>query len=101
MNNASLFPCGIDVLNQRCAHCGQPIAYRAEASTRSVQSWLDVLEALYAGSWNSDLHRYRSSFAFRGLPSIDHQLTSALLRLGGRARDVHRLELALLRNFRK
>ncbi len=65
-----------------------------------MQSWLEVLEALYAGSWNSSLHRYRSSFAFRGSPSTDQRLTSTLLRLGARARDIPRLELALLRNFR-
>lgn len=73
----------------------------ATANVSGVQSWLDILEALYAGSWNSTLHRYRSAFAFRGLPSIDHRLTNALLRLGARARDIPRLELALLRNFRK
>jgi FRG domain-containing protein len=66
-----------------------------------VESWLDILDALYAGSWNAALKRYRSGFAFRGLPSCDHRLTSALLRLGARARDIPRLELALLRNFRK
>jgi len=73
----------------------------ATANVSGVHSWLDILEALYAGSWNSTLHRYRSAFAFRGLPSIDHRLTNALLRLGARARDIPRLELALLRNFRK
>jgi hypothetical protein len=66
-----------------------------------VQSWLEVLDALYAGSWNQELRRFRSSFAFRGLPSVDHDLTSALRRLGARATDIPRLELALLRNFRK
>jgi hypothetical protein len=66
-----------------------------------MQSWLEVLDALYAGSWNPHLRRFRSSFAFRGLPVVDHRLTSALLRLGAHAREVPRLELALLRNFRK
>ena len=102
-NSASNSPRLCRVLNRCSAHCGEFLAYSGpgEAANRSVQSWLDVLEALYAGSWNSALHRYRSGFAFRGLPSIDHRLTSALLRIGARARDIPRLELALLRNFRK
>ena len=66
-----------------------------------MQSWLDVLDALYADSWDASLRRYRSHFAFRGLASVNHCLVSALLRLGARTRDIPRVELALLRNFRK
>jgi hypothetical protein len=65
-----------------------------------AKSWTDILEALYAGSWNPGLHRFRSPFAFRGLARGDHDLTSSLLRLAQGA-DVRRLEQALLRNFRK
>ena len=32
-----------------------------------VKSWLDVVDALYQGSWSQDLQRFRSPFAFRGL----------------------------------
>jgi hypothetical protein len=66
-----------------------------------VKSWLDVLDALYEGSWNQDLQRFRSPFAFRGLARVDHTLTSSLARLAGGRADLRRLELALLRNFRK
>jgi hypothetical protein len=66
-----------------------------------ARSWLDILEALYEGSWNEDLRRFRSPFAFRGLASTDHTLTSSLVRLAAGRSDVHRLELSLLRNFRK
>lgn len=66
-----------------------------------MQSWLEVLDALYAESWNPTLRRFRSSFAFRGLSSADQRLTSGLLRLTSRRRDLARVELALLRNFRK
>jgi hypothetical protein len=59
-----------------------------------------VLDALYAGSWNPALSRFRSPFAFRGLSRADHVLSSSLVRLAGDA-DIRRLELALLRNFRK
>jgi hypothetical protein len=40
------------------------------------------------------------SVAFRGLSRRDHVLSSSLVRLAGDA-DIRRLELALLRNFRK
>lgn len=65
------------------------------------KSWLDIVDELYEGSWNQDLQRFRSPFAFRGLPSADHSLTSPLVRLAGGTMDVRRLELSLLRNFRK
>jgi hypothetical protein len=70
------------------------------APGHSAKSWLDVLDALYAGSWSHDLQRFRSPFAFRGHSRLGHSLASSLVRLAGRA-DVRRLELALLRNFRK
>jgi hypothetical protein len=67
----------------------------------AARNWLDIVDALYQGSWNKDLHRFRSPFAFRGLASTEHILTSTLVRLAKRDADIHRLELALLRNFRK
>ena len=66
-----------------------------------MKSWLDVIEALYQGSWNADLQRFRSPFAFRGLPRADLRLMSSLARLAERRSDITRLEQALLRNFRK
>ena len=65
------------------------------------QTWLDIVDALYEGSWNENLRRFRSPFAFRGLPSVEHNLTSTLVRLGRGSAEVRRLEPALLRNFRK
>jgi hypothetical protein len=66
-----------------------------------VKSWLDVLEALYEGSWNRDIQRFRSPYAFRGQARLDHTLASSLVRLVEPGADVRRTELALLRNFRK
>jgi len=66
-----------------------------------VQSWLDILDALYEGSWNRDLQRFRSPFAFRGMNRVGHTLVSSLVRLAEPSADTARLELALLRNFRK
>ena len=65
-----------------------------------ARSWTDILEALYADSWNPSLERFRSPFAFRGLACAEHSLSSSLVRLAGAA-DIRTLELALLRNFRK
>jgi len=65
------------------------------------RSWTDILEDLYAGSWNPALQRFRSPFAFRGLSRADHALSSSLVRLSSGASDTARLEMALLRNFQK
>ena len=61
-------------------------------------SWTDLIEKLYAGSWQDDIRRYRSNYAFRGLSDKDYDLKTSLIRLGGRYYD---LESYLLRNFRK
>ena len=66
-----------------------------------MASWLDVVDELYEGSWNADLQRFRSPYAFRGTTSARHTLASSLLRLANGRADVRRLEQALLRNFRK
>jgi hypothetical protein len=70
------------------------------AKTQTLRNWTDVLEALYADSWNPSLERFRSPFAFRGMSCTSHALSSSLNRLAGDA-DIRTLELALLRNFRK
>lgn len=75
----------------------QPTRWRGE----SVDSWLDVIDVLYEGSWNADLQRFRSPFAFRGLGMATMSLASTLMRLARGRADVGRLEQALLRNFRK
>jgi FRG domain len=64
-------------------------------------TWLSILDELYEGSWNAELQRFRSPYAFRGASSATHTLASSLVRLAGGRADVRRLELALLRNFRK
>ena len=70
------------------------------ATTRTPRSWTDILDALYADSWNATLERFRSPFAFRGMSCTSHALSSSLTRLAGDA-DIRTLESALLRNFRK
>lgn len=64
-------------------------------------SWVELLDALFAGSWNPGLGRYRSPYAFRGQYLASEDLSSSLVRLAAGRPDVARLELHLLRNFRK
>src|SRR5262249_27105531 len=64
-------------------------------------TWTDLLDSLYADSWNQSLGRFRSPFAFRGQPRGREDLSSGLLRLAAGRPGVARLEIHLLRNFRK
>ena len=66
-----------------------------------MSNWLDIVDELYEGSWNAGIERFRSPYAFRGATSGAHTLATSLVRLAGGRADVRRLELALLRNFRK
>ncbi len=63
-----------------------------------VQSWVQLIECLYADSWRPALGRYRSQYAFRGLEAPAEELLTGLMRLGGNYAE---LEGHLLRNFRK
>ena len=66
-----------------------------------ARSWSELVEQLFAGSWNPDLQRFRSPFAFRGLECAEHDLSNSLVRLAAGHADIDKVELALLRNFRK
>src|SRR4051794_27631789 len=63
-----------------------------------VSSWSELHERLFDDSWNEELGRHRSNFAFRGRWDAAENLVTSLTRLGGEART---LERHLLRNFRK
>jgi hypothetical protein len=63
-----------------------------------VTSWKDLQDKLFADSYNEELGRYRSRYAFRGLSDADYRLETALIRMRG---DYARLERHLLRNFKK
>ncbi len=64
----------------------------------TVRSWQHLIERLYANSWNADIDRFRSPFAFRGITDAKWSLVTSAQRLGG---NVALLERHLLRNFRK
>jgi len=66
--------------------------------TIEVKSWDQLQDELFADSWNDDLKRFRSRFAFRGLSDSSYRLETTLMRLGGRYEE---LERHMLRNFKK
>ena len=55
-----------------------------EVETIRVQSWAELMEALYADSWREDLGRFRSRYAYRGMASAAYGLKTSLMRLGDR-----------------
>jgi hypothetical protein len=63
-----------------------------------VDSWTELHERLFEESWQEELGRFRSNFAFRGRASAREGLETSLVRLGG---EPAALEGQLLRNFRK
>lgn len=66
-------------------------------TTINPKSWEELIAELYADSWDSDLKRFRSPFAFRGSVQ-DWPLETSLMRLKGPSAL---LERHLVRNFRK
>jgi len=63
-----------------------------------INSWSELQEEFFRGSWNSNIQRFRSPFVFRGLSDTSYRLETSLIRLGG---PFPSLERHLLRNFRK
>lgn len=63
-----------------------------------AESWAELQELLYEGSWQESLGRHRSNLLFRGQQDASSDLSTSLARLGG---DFAALEPHLLRNFRK
>jgi hypothetical protein len=69
--------------------------------TITPHSWPELVDILFGDSWNAELGRFRSPFAFRGRPSARETLVSGLVKLAAGRTDLARLESHLLRNFRK
>lgn len=63
-----------------------------------INSWSQLQDELFRGSWNDSIRRYRSPFVFRGMSDKEYHLETSLMRLGG---SFWQLERHLLRNFRK
>jgi hypothetical protein len=67
-------------------------------NTVRIESWSELQNELFVDSWNPDLERFRSRYAFRGLSDYRYRLETTLIRLQG---PYQVLERHLLRNFRK
>lgn len=63
-----------------------------------VNNWLELQKLLFENSWDENIQRYRSPYAFRGLSDKDYNLKTSLIRLSGKYEEMER---HLLRNFRK
>lgn len=61
-----------------------------------VGTWTELNERLFEGSWQSEIGRHRSTYAFRGVFNAGDGLRTSLDRGGFVAQESH-----LLRNFRK
>jgi hypothetical protein len=61
-----------------------------------VSTWSELLEAVFVDSWREGISRFRSSFAFRGVPRETHALETSL-QTGGLVQH----ERHLLSSFRK
>jgi hypothetical protein len=73
------------------------VAAAAQQTVR-VDTFSELLEALFDSSWNPALERFRSPYAFRGLSQDSFSLLTTLSRLGG---DFADMEPHVLRSFRK
>ncbi len=68
----------------------------------NVESWDEVIEVLYDGSWNPGMQRHRSPYVYRGLDQATYCLETSLQRLAvNRPQWIAQMEAHLLRNFRK
>ena len=63
---------------------------------RRAESWNQLQDLLFEGSWSPELGRHRSNFAYRGLSDATYRLTTSIQR-----QDNTDLERHLLRNFTK
>jgi hypothetical protein len=63
-----------------------------------ANSWVQLQELLFEGSWNEKLKRFRATGAFRGCGRAHRGLNSSLSRIGGKFGERER---HLIRNFRK
>lgn len=67
----------------------------------TVSSWVELMDALYAGSWDASIERFRSPWVFRGVCDASADLSTSLMRVASGHQELARLENHILRNFRK
>ncbi len=67
----------------------------------TAENWLDLIDKLYANSWDPAIGRFRASLVYRGICDSAADLSTSLARSARAYPDVARLESHILRNFRK
>lgn len=63
-----------------------------------ISSWNELVDEVYRDAWKTNLGRFRSDYAFRGLSDCNYCLENSFLRNCGNRPE---LEYHILRNFRK
>src|SRR5579871_5575762 len=69
--------------------------------TKTVTSWIDLLEELYRDSWDPVIGRFRSACVYRGMGVEGNSLNTRLVRVASGYPDLAKLEAHIVRNFRK
>lgn len=63
-----------------------------------AESWSQLCDLLFEGTWQPNIGRFRSQWAYTGRRNLNYTLTTSLARLGPNHADV---EKHLIRNFKK
>ena len=70
-------------------------------NTVIAKSWHELIEILFADSFNEELERHRSPYGFRGMTDANYELQTSLTRLKHPIERVARIESRLLNSFQK
>lgn len=63
----------------------------------TIKDWNDLNDVLFKDTWNKDIKRHRSTFAYRGVSDKNFKLSNGLSRIG----DYKSLEKNLIKQFKK
>jgi FRG domain len=64
----------------------------------TINSWEELHQKLFDNTWNENIKRHRSNFAYRGLNNSEYKLTNGLKRMGN---PYPNMERNLIRQFKK
>src|SRR5687767_9493387 len=60
----------------------QVVTNQRAMSDLRVSSWNELQEQLFADTWNEQIQRFRSNFAYRGIWDAGDNLSTSITRLG-------------------
>ena len=66
--------------------------------TKKINNWSELNDVLFEDTWNDDIQRFRSTFAYRGMSDSNFALQNSLSRLG---KHYETMERNLLKQFKK